>query len=236
MAWCLVCCAWVLGRTFTLQTLLHVLYYTTYALGAKAIILDPMKYLFIILSLLIIEKVSISQTVIKMKKEGGVYTMPCKVNGLKLSFIFDTGASDVSIGLTEALFMLKNEYLSLNDIKDSVKYRIANGDITEGTIINLQEVIIGDIVLNDIKASVIHNINSPLLLGQSALRKLGKIEFNYSNNTLIINNNSLKSVPIENTNMGENIIKGDKYILNKSKVDSALFYYDKAVKNGNINA
>ena len=51
-----------------------------------------------------------SQTVIKMKKEGGVSIIPCKVNGLNLNFIFDTGASDVSISLTEANFMLKNGY------------------------------------------------------------------------------------------------------------------------------
>jgi predicted aspartyl protease len=46
--------------------------------------------------------VTFSQTVIQMKREGGVSIIPCKVNGLQLSFIFDTGASDVSISLTEA--------------------------------------------------------------------------------------------------------------------------------------
>mgnify|MGYP002776377742 CR=1 FL=1 len=46
-----------------------------------------------------------SQTVIIMNKENGVYTVPCKINGLSLKFIFDTGASDVSISLTEAMFL-----------------------------------------------------------------------------------------------------------------------------------
>ena len=49
-----------------------------------------------------------AQDIIKMEKSGGIYLIPCKVNGLPLKFIFDTGASDVSISLTEALFMLKN--------------------------------------------------------------------------------------------------------------------------------
>jgi aspartyl protease family protein len=39
-----------------------------------------------------------------MQKDGGVYKVPCTVNGLKLEFIFDTGASVVSISLTEAIF------------------------------------------------------------------------------------------------------------------------------------
>ena len=51
-----------------------------------------------------------------MKREGGVSIIPCKVNGLNLNFIFDTGASNVSISLTEASFMLKNGYLEEGDI------------------------------------------------------------------------------------------------------------------------
>lgn len=49
---------------------------------------------------------SYAQTVIKMRRQGGVSVISCKVNGLKLDFIFDTGASDVSISLTEVLFMI----------------------------------------------------------------------------------------------------------------------------------
>ena len=57
-----------------------------------------------------------SQTVIQMKDIGGVYEVPCKVNGLKMNFIFDTGASDVSISLTEALFMFRHGYLKEENI------------------------------------------------------------------------------------------------------------------------
>ena len=81
-----------------------------------------------------------AQTKITMSKEGGVYTVPCKVNGLPLKFIFDTGASDVSISLTEALFMLKNGYLKKEDIGESVYYSIANGDVAKGTKLNIKEI------------------------------------------------------------------------------------------------
>lgn len=52
-----------------------------------------------------------AQDIVPMEKKGGVYKVPCKINGLTLKSVFDTGASDVSISLTEALFMYKNDYL-----------------------------------------------------------------------------------------------------------------------------
>lgn len=117
-----------------------------------------------------------SQTVIIMNKENGVYTVPCKINGLSLKFIFDTGASDVSISLTEAMFMLKNGYLDKTDIGEDVYYSIANGDVSKGTRINLREVEFGGLKLYNITASIVHETTAPLLLGQSIIEKLGKIQ------------------------------------------------------------
>ncbi len=109
-------------------------------------------------------------------KKGGVTQVKCEVNGLPLHFIFDTGASTISISSIEAMFMLKNDYLNSKDIMGSSLYTDANGDISEGTVINLKEVKIGDAILNDVKASVVHNQKAPLLLGQSAFQKFGKLE------------------------------------------------------------
>jgi clan AA aspartic protease (TIGR02281 family) len=122
-----------------------------------------------------------------MEKQGGVYTIPCKINGLPLKFIFDTGASDVSISLTEALFMLKNGYLKESDIKGSVYYSIANGDISEGTKINLLKIEVGNQVLYNVEASIVHTTEAPLLFGQSAMERFGKYTMDYSNSNLIIN-------------------------------------------------
>lgn len=127
--------------------------------------------------------------VVHLKKNiSGTYEIPCKVNGLKLKFIFDTGASNVSISLTEALFMLKNGYLSEEDIKGKEYYSIANGEIQEGTSILIKRLEFEGLVLKDIEASIVHNLGAPLLLGQSALRKLGKIQIDYTNDTLSIIN------------------------------------------------
>lgn len=48
---------------------------------------------FLLLTVLLFIVCVQAQTTIKMEKEGGVYTIPCTVNGIKLKFIFDTGRS-----------------------------------------------------------------------------------------------------------------------------------------------
>lgn len=123
------------------------------------------------------ESTSVLKTVsIPMKVSGdGTYEVPCKINELGLNLIFDTGASDITISKTEAEFMLKNGYLSKNDITGTSSYMIANGDIEIGTTIIFRKVEFGGLILKNVKASVIENKNAPLLFGQSALGKYGKI-------------------------------------------------------------
>jgi aspartyl protease family protein len=82
--------------------------------------------------------------------------------------------------------MLKHGHLSKDDFMGTETYSIANGDITEGTIIIIRKLEFGNQTLNNIKASIIHNLKSPLLLGQSAISKLGKIQIDPENSTLTI--------------------------------------------------
>lgn len=123
---------------------------------------------------------------IPFTKEGGVCKVKCAINGLPLHFIFDTGATDVSISSVEATFMAKNDFLSSSDIIGKQNYQTADGNITEGTVINLKDVKLGSLHLNNIKASVVRNQEAPLLLGQSVLSKLGKIEIDNTKNVLRI--------------------------------------------------
>lgn len=130
---------------------------------------------------------SSNNIVVKLQKEqGGIYTIPCKVNGLPLKFVFDTGASSVSISQSEAIFMLKNGYLSINDIVGSQQFQTASGAVLEGTKIIIKKIEIGGLILRNVEASVVHSTNAPLLLGQSVLSRLGKISIDYQKSSLII--------------------------------------------------
>ena len=142
-----------------------------------------------------IEKMGIEMTAVKeeqitevpiTRKAGGTFNVDCSVNGLALNMIFDTGASDVSISKVEADFMLKNNYLSMSDIKGKQYYQTADGGISEGTVITLKEVRIGDAVLHNVDASVVKSQKAPLLLGESVLQKFGTFTVDNINSKLII--------------------------------------------------
>ena len=125
--------------------------------------------------------------VIQMEKDGGVYKIPCLVNGLRLKLIFDTGASNVCISQSVAEMMLENDYLSLNDIKGTAQSQVADGRIVDHAIINLKKIQIGEKVLTNVEAVVIYGQSAPLLLGQSALKRLGR--YSISSDKLIIGTN-----------------------------------------------
>jgi len=126
-------------------------------------------------------------TRVSMRKEGGVYLVPIVVNGLNLDFIFDTGASSISISLAEATVMARQGKITEEDIVGQAQFSDANGDVSVGTIVNLRTVQIGDITLRNVKASIVDNIQAPLLLGQTALAKFGKVTIDYNNNTIEFN-------------------------------------------------
>lgn len=119
-------------------------------------------------------------------KEGGVTKVKCTINGLPLHFVFDTGAADVTMSMVEANFMLKNDYIKPTDIVGSARYMDANGDITEGTIVNLRSVNFGGLELDNVRATIVRNQIAPLLLGQSVLGRLGKIEIDNPGMKLVI--------------------------------------------------
>ena len=132
------------------------------------------------------DEISVISEIQMKKMYSGVYEVACTINNLPLKFILDTGASAVSISSVEASFMLKNGYLKEEDIKGKEYFSTATGEIHEGTIIRLREIKIGDAVLKNVDASVAHNQQAPLLLGQSVLERFGTITIDNINSKLII--------------------------------------------------
>ncbi|MCH5176739.1 MAG: tetratricopeptide repeat protein, partial [Prevotellaceae bacterium] len=118
--------------------------------------------------------------------EQGCASVKCTINDLPLTFIFDTGASTVSLSQLEANFMLKNGYLKRDDFVGTGRFVDANGNISEDTIINLRNVEFGGLTLTNVKASVVRNQKAPLLLGQSVLGRLGSIQIDNTARKLII--------------------------------------------------
>jgi clan AA aspartic protease (TIGR02281 family) len=125
-----------------------------------------------------------SQKIIEMEKVNGIYEIPCKVNNIPMKFIFDTGASDVAISTTEAKLLYEKGLLREEDFIEKINYKIANGDIIEGTRIILKTIEIDGIILTDVSATIINKKDSPLLFGQSAIEKIG--QYTIDGNKLIL--------------------------------------------------
>lgn len=125
-----------------------------------------------------------STTTITMEDNDGVKYIWVEINGLKLKFIFDTGASSICISSAEATVLYRQGTLKKEDILDVQYFQDATGNISAGTRINLRTVKIGERVLQNIEATVIDNVEAPLLLGQTALEEFGEISIDNKNNTI----------------------------------------------------
>lgn len=125
--------------------------------------------------------------VIPYKPSGsGTYEVQSKINGLPLSMMFDTGASDISISQTEVDFMIKNGFLSEQDYIGTARYTLANGEKEVSRTIMLREVEIGGLVLKNVRASVSKNRTAGMLFGQSAMGRYGKITIDNQKKQIIL--------------------------------------------------
>lgn len=120
-------------------------------------------------------------TQVPMHQVGSIYLVDCELNSVPLKFIFDSGASTCQIGLTEALFLLKNGHLTEDDLLDDVTLRIADGSSIEGLRINIRSLVICDILFYDVDAIVVKELEAPLLLGQNILSSNTLVVIDYEN-------------------------------------------------------
>ena len=129
------------------------------------------------------------QKVILLTKQNGVYTIPCSINGVKRSLVFDTGASTVTISMQLAELLYRSGELKDSDIKGYGRSQTASGHIVDNMAIVLKDVEISGLHLKNVDAVIIKGQNVPLLLGLSAIQKLGKVTL--QGNRLIIDSSIL---------------------------------------------
>jgi predicted aspartyl protease len=124
---------------------------------------------------------------IKLKDVSGVYELPVTLNGvLTMDFILDLGASDVSISPDVFLVLVKSGTVHDEDFIGSQTYQFADGTTVKSDVINLKSIRIGGKVIENIRASVSKSVNTPLLLGQSAMKKLTNYKIDVEKKVLVI--------------------------------------------------
>lgn len=97
-----------------------------------------------------------------------------KINGLAIRITVDTTATQSTISGVETLFMLKNEYVSRDDIIDNIYVIVKRLEIGEG------------MVLRNIRLRYIENQDNPLILCLRDLERLGGIQINTEKRVLIV--------------------------------------------------
>lgn len=126
---------------------------------------------------------------IQLTQRNGVYYIPVELNKLiSTNFVFDTGASDVSISKNLYGKMLELDLLDKTDILGFANYQIADGSVSKQLIINIKFLQIGGIKIRNVRASVSNVKDAPLLLGQSAISRIGSWKLNHKNNRLEFEN------------------------------------------------
>lgn len=128
-----------------------------------------------------------SNSIKLIKTVSGVFEVPVILNGvLKINFILDSGASEVSLSPDVALTLLRTGTITENDWLPSQTYIFADGSTAKSNRFLIRKLSIGDLVLTNIEAGISKSIQAPMLLGQNVLTQLGTFTIDYENLLLII--------------------------------------------------
>ena len=124
---------------------------------------------------------------VRLLRKGGVYQVPVMLNGvLTIHMIMDSGAGELSITPDVFFTLARTGTVRENDILEPRTYRLADGSRQENARLRLQSVKIGDREIKNVACSISSTLEGAMLLGQSALEKLGKYSVDYSKGALVL--------------------------------------------------
>jgi len=119
---------------------------------------------------------------IKLILKGSLSYLTLNVSGSYLNYIIDSGASEMSINESTVSKLISSGKLNTTSYLPSKQYTLADGSVKTYKRILLNNLKIGNLTINGVKAYIC-NDSEPLLLGQSFLNKFGKWQINNKTNT-----------------------------------------------------
>lgn len=123
------------------------------------------------------------EIVINISQDGHFY-LNTKANGQAISFMVDTGASDIVIGLKDA----KRLGIDIKKLQFNKRYQTANGQVLGASAI-LNKLEFADLVFYDVKISINNSEMGTALMGMGFLNGFRKYEFSRDKLTLSIDKN-----------------------------------------------
>ncbi len=123
---------------------------------------------------------------IRLKKVSGVYKIPVQINdAVIVSLIIDSGAADMMLSPKVANILLRSGTLTEQEFLPRQVYRLADGSKKKHMRARLRSVTLGNRTFRDVTFSISESDDSPMLLGQSLLERLGKYTIDYHNGVLL---------------------------------------------------
>ncbi|MEJ2379468.1 MAG: retropepsin-like aspartic protease [Pseudolabrys sp.] len=108
---------------------------------------------------------------VPLKMERGTFVVPVELNSaVKLDFTVDSGASDVTVPSDVFSTLKRTGTIKQSDILPSQTYILADGSKSRSIRFKIRSLKVGDVVLNNVTASV-STSQGMLLLGQSFLSR-----------------------------------------------------------------
>lgn len=135
---------------------------------------------------------------------GGLIYIQLSINGSNEEFIYDTGASGITLNLSTYQKLKSKGLISDADLLGITQAMMANGAIANCYEVMLRTVQLGGFVVKNIPALIMPDANAALLLGQSVISKFGKVSIDYVAQTITFEYNGNKgSGSAGNTGLNE---------------------------------
>jgi clan AA aspartic protease (TIGR02281 family) len=132
------------------------------------------------------DKNPLFRTRVPLRVDRGISFVPVEINGtLKLDFAIDSGASDVSVPADVFSTLKRTSTVKEADLIGQQSYVLADGSTTQSAIFKIKSLRIGELVIEDVKASVTPS-HASLLLGQSFLERFKSWSIDNTTHELVL--------------------------------------------------
>jgi hypothetical protein len=121
-------------------------------------------------------------------------------------FLFDSGASMVSISKEFYNYLIANGFLSDSDFLRKEQTILADGTLIDVFVVNIKKIQIGNYEATNVE-SIVTSDNAPLLIGQNLIQKFSSFKFDNQNKQLVLTVNlsdkltlkNIKFIPLSNS-------------------------------------
>jgi hypothetical protein len=117
--------------------------------------------------------------------KGKVYSLNLKFGNLIKTYIFDSGASDMSIDNETYQYFENSDQLKIENRLSDAEYQLADGTIIKLKKLKVPQFSINGVVIKNIESTIVEN-GRPLLLGKSFLDNFKSWKIDNENQVLIV--------------------------------------------------